>query len=68
MNYQVNGESFELFTQATRHAAKIGAENVFGVRECRNVWTAAPKKAASKVRHVLLNADGTTSEFSRVRR
>jgi hypothetical protein len=31
-------------------------------------WHPVPVKAARRVRHVLVNADGTETEFSRVRR
>lgn len=67
--YDVNGKSFESFTAAIKAASAANAE-VFEVRETGERirrWHPAPKKAP-KVRHVLVNPDGSTTEFGKVRR
>lgn len=67
--YDVNGKSFESFTQAVNAAKAIDAE-VFEVRETGERirrWYPAPKKAP-KTRHFIVNADGSTTEFGKVRR
>jgi len=62
--YTVNGTKFKSYLKAVNAAHAIGADvlDENGVRR----WTPAPK-AASKTRHVILNADGTETPFSRVK-
>lgn len=66
-HYLVNDEGFARFLDAVKAAHAIDAQ-VYGVREGRHVWSPAPKKAARKVRHVIVNADGSETEFSGVKR
>jgi hypothetical protein len=64
--YNVNGAMFETFSAAIAAAKPIRAE-VFEVATGLRRWApAAPAKA--RTRHVIVNADGSTTEFSKVRR
>lgn len=64
--YSVNGDGFESYFKAIEHARAVGAD-VVETSTGRTRWrpAAAAKKA---VRHVLVNADGTETAFSKVRR
>lgn len=67
--YDVNGKSFESFTEACA-SAKRSNMDVFEVRpdgERIRRWT-PPALKKSRVRHVIKNADGSTTEFGKVRR
>jgi len=67
--YDVAGQSFESFSKAVDAAKVIDAE-VYEVRadgERIRRWAPIPKKAP-KTRHVIVNADGSTTEFGKVRR
>lgn len=65
--YSVNGKGFDSFLQAVAYAKPLNADVIQNDNGMRR-WTPAPAAKARKVRHVLVNADGTTTEFSRVRR
>lgn len=65
--YSVNGKGFNSFLQAVAHAKPINA-NVIQNDNGMQRWSPAPAAKVRKVRHVLVNADGTTTEFSKVRR
>lgn len=65
--YSVNGTGFNSFFAAIAHAKELGAEVIENATGNRR-WAPAPKKAVSKVRHVIIMPDGTEKEFGRVRR
>lgn len=65
--YSVNGKGFDSFLQAIAYAKPIRA-NVVQNDNGLTRWSPAPVAKARKVRHVLVNADGSETEFSRVRR
>lgn len=64
--YSVNGEGFYLFSKAVAAASAIRAD-VIEVATGLRRWTPAPLPK-KRVRHVLVNADGSTTEFGKVRR
>lgn len=67
--YDVAGKSYESFTQAIEAARALNT-SVYEVRpdgERIQRWAPIPKKAA-KTRHVIINADGSKTEFGKVRR
>jgi hypothetical protein len=64
--YTVNGQKFDSFFSAIAFAKANDAE-VFQADNGARRWAPAPKKAL-KTRHVLLNADGSKTEFTRVKR
>lgn len=64
--YSVNGEGFDSFAAAI-HAAKPVRANVVEVATGLVRWSPAPV-ARKAVRHVLVNADGSRTEFGKVRR
>jgi len=63
--YDVNGHGFDSFTKAIAFAKPIRADVVEVASDIRR-WT--PAVDARGGRHVLVHADGSTEEFSRVRR
>lgn len=64
--YKVGEKNFGGFFEAVAYAKSIGAEVLeIATGLCR--WAPAPKKA-SKMRHVLVNTDGTETEFGKVRK
>jgi len=78
--YDVNGHGFDSFTKAIAFAKPIRADVVEVASDIRR-WTPAvgvtcsctrtarrKNSHASGGRHVLVHADGSTEEFSRVRR
>jgi hypothetical protein len=67
-HYKVNETEFSLFTEAVAFAKPIRA-NVIQIDNGLIRWEPAPLKTGSrKVRHVIVNADGSETEFSKVRR
>ena len=64
--YTVNDQKFDSFFAAVAFA-KANDLEVFQADNGARRWAPAPKKAP-KTRHVLINADGTQTEFSRVKR
>ena len=63
--YSVNEKPFESFFAAIEYAQPLRA-NVIEVATGLVRWRPAPIKAARK-RHVIVNPDGSTREFSRVK-
>jgi hypothetical protein len=63
--YDVNGTKFESFTKAIAFAQPIRAE-VIEVATGLRRW--APAAIKARTRHVLVNDDGTKTEFGKVRR
>ena len=67
MTYSVNNSTYESFSSAVAAAKDIGAE-VFEVATGKRRWAPAPRNTKSITRHVLVNADGSETEFSKVGR
>jgi hypothetical protein len=65
--YSVNGKGFNSFLTAIAYAKPLNA-NVVQNDNGFTRWSPAPAAKARKVRHMLVNADGTKTEFSKVRR
>lgn len=67
--YRVGADHFDSYTKAIAAAKSAGAE-VFEVRadgtEIRR-WAPAPKVKA-RTRHVIRNADGSLTEFGKIRK
>jgi hypothetical protein len=66
--YDVNGTRFDSFCAAVEAARAIRADVIEVATGLRRWHPAPPAKARARVRHVLVNADGTKTEFSKVRR
>jgi hypothetical protein len=64
--YSVNDKTFDSFFAAIDYAQTIRA-NVIEVATGLRRWAPAPIKPG-RTRHVLVNPDGSTREFSRVKR
>lgn len=65
--YSVNGKGFDSFLMAVAYAKPLNADVIQNDNGFRR-WTPAPAAKVRKVRHVLVNADGSEIEFSKVRR
>lgn len=65
--YSVNGKGFNSFLQAVAYAKPLSAKVVQNDNGLTR-WSPAPVKATRRTRHVLVNADGTETEFGSVRR
>lgn len=66
--YTVNGAPFDSFFAAVAEAKKQNAE-VFETSTGTRRWCPVPKNAAKRTtRHVLVRADGSEVEFSKVGR
>jgi hypothetical protein len=65
--YSVNGKGFDSFLQAVAYAKPLNA-NVVQNDNGFTRWSPPPAAKTRKVRHVLVNADGTETEFSKIRR
>lgn len=65
--YTVNGQKFDSFLAAIAAAKPIRADVIQADNGARR-WTPGKPAAVRKVRHMLVNADGTQTEFSRVGR
>lgn len=63
--YDVNGTKFESFSAAVKAAQPLRAD-VIEVATGLRRWTPAPLK--TRTRHVLVNADGSKTEFGSVKR
>jgi hypothetical protein len=63
--YKVNDKAFNSFMEAVRYADSIKA-NVVEVATGLTRWEPA-KPAKKRTIHVLVNKDGTTTEFGKVR-
>lgn len=68
MKYQVNDQKFESYLEAIEFAQANHAEVVEIATGLRRWWPVPKKLNTRRVRHVLVNADGTKTEFSKVRR
>jgi len=66
--YDVNGHGFDSFTKAIAFAKPIRADVVEVASDIRRWTPGHPPLDARGGRHVLVHADGSTEEFSRVRR
>jgi hypothetical protein len=64
--YTVNGIGFESFSEAIKASKPIRAE-VFEVATGLRRWAPAPAPK-TRTRHVIVNADGSKTEFGKVRR
>jgi hypothetical protein len=64
--YSVNGEGFDSFTAAIKAAQPLRAVVIEVATGLVRWRPAAP--AAKRTRHVLVNVDGSKTEFSKVRR
>lgn len=65
--YTVNGQGFDSFSAAVRAAHAVRAdviETATGIRR----WTPAPLPKGARTKHVLVGADGSKTEFGKVRR
>jgi hypothetical protein len=65
--YSVNGKGFNSFLEAVAYAKPLNA-NVVQNDNGFTRWSPPVVSTKRRVRHVLVNADGTTTEFSKVRR
>ena len=63
--YTVNGTEFNSFLKAIEFANSIKADVVETSTGLRR-WSPAKVSSKKKVRHVLVNADGSETEFSKV--
>ena len=64
--YEVNGSKFESFSAAVKAAQPLRAD-VIEVATGLRRWT-PPVAKTRRTRHVLVNADGSTTEFGSVKR
>jgi hypothetical protein len=66
--FKVNDESFRFFSDAVRRAETLGAE-VFEEATGLRRWSPIPPRATTRRRtkHVLVQADGTLTPFSKVK-
>ena len=64
--YSVNGVEFESFSEAVAAAKPIRAE-VFEVATGLRRWAPAPLPK-KRTRHVIVNPDGSETEFGRIKR
>lgn len=65
--YQVGEQGFDKFSEAVT-CAKAAGLTVTLTADGRRVWSPAAKKPAPRTVHVILNADGTETPFSKVKR
>lgn len=65
--YSVNGKGFNGFLEAVAYAKPLNA-NVVQNDNGFTRWSPPAPAKVRKVRHMLVNADGTKTEFSKVRR
>ena len=65
--YNVNGTGFDSYFAAIKFAQAAGAEVIETATGARR-WFPAPVSNKKRVRHVIVNADGSLTPFSKVSR
>lgn len=68
--YEVDNKPFDSYFAAVTAASalRVNVEEVRPNGERITRWTPPPQKSKRRVRHEIVNADGTVTPFSKVRR
>lgn len=66
-SYKVDDKGFKSYSDAVAYAASVNA-NVVDTSNGLIRWFPPPPKKTNRVKHILVNADGSTTLISKVRR